>query len=276
MFQYAAGRALAVRLGIPLELDISGFDTYRLHQGFHLSHAFCIDTELASVQSIHAMLGWQSGTLPRRWLRRPYLKWLRKRALVMEPSFTYWDGWRDLAGPCYLSGYWQSPKYFLSAESQLRADFSFRHCDEPRLPQLLHEVANCQSVAIHVRRGDYITNPAAFRVHGVCSTQYYANALRCVEAQVESPNYYVFSDDMAWVRTQEMFPSTTTYVQLTSAVAELQLMSTCRHQIIANSTFSWWAAWLNQYPQQLVVAPKRWFSAGLSADDLIPRAWLQI
>jgi hypothetical protein len=275
MFQYAAGRSLALRLGESLRLDLSGFQDYALHGGYQLHNVFGVQTESASLADVESMLGWRSRDLALRWLQKRSMAWLRGNRLVAEPSFHYWQGWTRISTGCYLSGYWQSPRYFLDYEAQLRDDFSFREAKTPLSRAIARAIERTEAVAVHVRRGDYVQNPAANRVHGVCTNTYYAAAQKYVASRLSAPRYFVFSDDMAWVRGQSLFPRETVYVDLGPGQIDIQLMARCRHQIIANSTYSWWAAWLNPNPCKIVIAPRRWFSNGLDAADLVPASWVR-
>jgi len=131
-----------------------------------------------------------------------------------------------------------------------------------------------------VRRGDYLTSPAASGCHGVCPPEYYHAAVKELATRLRSPHFYVFSDDPAWVKAQLNLPHPTTFVDHNDAehgYEDLRLMASCRHHIIANSTFSWWGAWLGGYPEKRVVAPQKWFRDDrVDTADLIPQGWQRI
>lgn len=279
MFQYAAGRALSLKYGQRLLLDLSDFTDYRLHHGFELSRVFNVTAEKAEISTVHGMLGWRANRLVKKVLRRPQFIWLRGKKFVVEPHFNYWPEFFNLTDDCYLSGYWQSERYFKPFESIIRQDFTFREPLTGLNSTLGSEISYAQSVSLHVRRGDYVSDSKTGHIMDVCSLEYYRKAISYIAERVECPIFYVFSDDMAWVRQHLFMTFPCTYVDHNrgaESYRDMQLMSLCRHQIIANSSFSWWGAWLNSSPEKLVVAPKSWFCNGTDDRDLIPNEWIRL
>jgi len=278
MFQYAAGRALSLANGELFLLDLNDFSGYQLHNGFELSRVFRVNTETAPTSTLHEMLGWRANPLAKRVLRRPQFAWLRDGKFTAEPYFNYWPGFVNQKGDCYLYGYWQSEKYFQSVASTIRGDFAFRTPLGGKNAELASEIADSQAVSLHVRRGDYVTNPKNRSLLAVCSIDYYRRAIDHVAGRVEHPVFYVFSDDMEWVRQNLSVGFPCVYVDHNSgdeSFRDMQLMSLCRHNIIANSSFSWWGAWLNANPKKLVIAPRSWFRNGNNDADLIPAEWVR-
>ncbi len=279
MFQYAAGRALALRNETALALDISGFESYGLHQGFELQRVFRGSFEVASGADIRRVLGWQSPAGIRRILaRRPLARLFRTR-LTVEPHFQYWPGIQNLPKDCYLSGYWQSERYFSDAAAQIRDDFTFRLPLEGMNAELAGQMSHAGSVSLHVRRGDYVSNPRTAATHGACSLDYYQAAIRHVAERVPQPRFFIFSDDIAWVRANLNIEFPCVHVQHNRGAEsynDMRLMSLCRHHIIANSSFSWWGAWLNQSMDKIVVAPQRWFARPTDVRDLFPPGWVTL
>jgi hypothetical protein len=279
MFQYAAARALALRNDAALALDISGFESHGLHQGFELQRVFRGPFEVASDSDIHRVLGWQSPAGIRRILaRRPFARLFRTR-LTVEPHFQYWPGIQSLPKDRYLSGYWQSERYFADAAPQIRDDFTFRLPPEGRNAELAGQVSRAASVSLHVRRGDYVSNPRTAATHGLCSQEYYQAAIRHVAERVQQPHFFVFSDDIAWVQANLKIEFPCIHVQHNRGAEsynDMRLMSLCRHHIIANSSFSWWGAWLNQGKDKIVVAPQRWFAKQTDVRDLFPAGWVTL
>lgn len=279
MFQYAAARALALRRGAELVLDVSDFDGYGLHQGFELARIFSLDVAIADRQSIRRVLGWQSGKTVRRFLRKAPFSMLRSSRLVIEPGFTYWSGLADISLPVYLLGYWQSEKYFSDVADEIRQDFTFRAEQEGRNAELASQMVSENAISLHVRRGDYVSNKKTLATHGICSLEYYQRAVALLAERVENPVFYVFSDDMAWVRDNLQIDFPVHYVDHnrgSQSYNDMRLMSLCKHHIIANSSFSWWGAWLNQSASKIVIAPKNWFANGTDTSDLIPADWIRI
>lgn len=277
MFQFAAARALALDRGAGLRLDTSGFTGYRLHQGFQLEYAFTGAFTVASESDIQSILGWQGTRWAQRILARPTMAPMRKRSLVIEPHFQYWQGLHDAPARCYLKGYWQSEKYFQKHAETLRADFRFRSQPAGHGAVLADRIRQCNAVSLHVRRGDYVLNPATAAIHGQCSLDYYQAAARHVCSHVDNPVFFVFSDDMPWARQHLALPATMEYVDHTQqAYDDMHLMSLCKHHVIANSSFSWWGAWLNPRPGKIVVAPRQWFAIARNTQDLLPTSWVTL
>lgn len=279
MFQYAAGRALSLKNSTDLALDISEFENYELHQGFELQRIFGSPFVIASEEDIRMVLGWQSPAGIRRILsRRSFASFIRRR-LVVEPHFNYWPGIHELSKNCYLSGYWQSEKYFAIFASQIREDFTFRHPFEEQNAELAEKILQVNAISLHIRRGDYANNPNTTATHGLCSLDYYRESLQYIVERVENPQFFIFSDDITWAKINLKIEFPHIYVQHncgTESYNDMRLMSLCRHHIIANSSFSWWGAWLNQSAEKIVIAPRKWFSSQLNVQDLFPDSWVTL
>ena len=136
------------------------------------------------------------------------------------------------------------------------------------------------SVSVHVRRGDYVNDPKTNAYHGTCSLDYYKKAVEIIRNKVKDPVFFIFSDDAEWVKKnfnideQQVLVSEPEKLSLTE---ELKLMASCRHSVVANSSFSWWGAWLNNNNEKMVIAPQKWFADPLiDTSDLIPSAWIRI
>lgn len=279
MFQYAAGRALALRRGVPLLLDLSDFTGYQLHQGFELERVFSCRVDVATPQEMRTVLGWQSPRHVRRVISRPSLRFLRNRSFIVEPHYHYWPRLSEVPQPCYLRGYWQTERYFADELETIRADFTFCQPLTDSNIELAEEIRATNAVSLHVRRGDYVSNLKAQATHGVCSLDYYRAAIKYICDRVEAPRYFVFSDDMDWVRDNLKIIYPCHYVDHNRGMEsfnDMRLMSLCRHHIIANSSFSWWGAWLNPRADKLVVAPKKWFANSNNTKDLLPTGWVAL
>ena len=172
-------------------------------------------------------------------------------------------------------GFWQSERYFLKESEDITNLFAFnRDRISRKTREVSIDIAACSSVSIHVRRGDYLGNT---QLNSVCSLSYYKEAIRLISRKVANPVFYLFTDDKDWVKSQF---SDTNFIlvdwnETTDSWQDMFLMSQCRHNIIANSTFSWWGAWLNKYDRKCVIAPKRWF-ANAEAPDIIPDTWIRV
>jgi len=279
MFQYAAGRAVAFRCQQPYRLDLTGFENYALHQGFEIDRIFSAPVTLATYQDVRAGLGWRSGKVIRKVLGRLNSSLFNGPNLAIEPHFNYWPDLRNRGPSCYLMGYWQSEKYFKDCEDLLRADFNFKlPLDEINLETSMR-IQGEQCISLHVRRGDYLTHASTAKILNVCSVDYYRSAIEYMAERIPSPYFFVFSDDLQWAKQNIFVPYPVSYIegnQGPRSYIDMQLMSLCAHQIIANSTFSWWGAWLNKYPEKIVIAPRHWFNNGMNDSDLIPSNWVRI
>ncbi|MEO1766436.1 alpha-1,2-fucosyltransferase [Thiobacter aerophilum] len=278
MFQYVAGYALARLHGSALRFDTSWFETNRLHNGLELDRVFGLTLAEATASDKRRILGWAAQRVVYRVLARKYLKPLRPRSMVMEPHFHYWPGFADLPDDVYLDGYWQSERYFASVAPELRERFRFALPLDPRSADLVEAMAQQESVSIHVRRGDFVSDPSVNQVHGVDLSGYYRAAIAAIRERVRQPIFYVFSDEPQWVRQHLEIPAQSVIVDHNrgeDSYRDMQLMSACRHHILANSSFSWWAAWLNPREDKIVIAPRQWFAvADLDTRDLYCQGWI--
>lgn len=276
MFQYAAGRALSLRHDTPLKLDIAGFDGYGLHQGFELHRVFPATEQLAPPEATAQGAASALRAVMRKLLRRRAAAPVRPRSFVLEPHFHYWDGIADAPANSYLSGYWQSEKYFHAVGRQIRDDFSFAPVNDQFNAALTQRIAATNAVSVHVRRGDYASDPKNTSVYELCSLDYYRAAIEHIASRVDHPHLFIFSDDISWVKEHMQVGLAHTWVDNNcgrESFNDMRLMSQCKHHIIANSSFSWWGAWLNPDPAKIVVAPKRWFANGTNSIDLLPFDW---
>jgi len=278
LFQYAAGRALAIKLDAPLKIDLSEFDSYLLRR-FELNQ-FNIKAEIASPDEV-ADIVLNPPRLKRYISRSAISLGLKFNKLVLkEKKFGFDCIFEKIKHPVYLSGYWQSEKYFKSVEMELRGEFTLTNKLDEANQAILDKIKQNTSVSLHIRRGDYITNPSAAAVHGVCSLDYYYAAIRYITHHVRNPCFFVFSDDPQWTKDNLKINYPVEFVEINgpdSGVKDMWLMKSCKHHIIANSSFSWWAAWLNDRPDKFVIAPRIWFiDKKIDTKDLIPEQWHRI
>lgn len=275
MFQYACARRLAHVRSVDLKLDISPFAQGSLRSfaldGFRIAAITSSDGEVR-IFRLKARLGTILHKRTKRRFGLPII--VRNHSLEFDATI------RHLDGNVYLDGYWQSEKYFSDIADLLRSDFRLAQPLPPSEADLLKAICSTNSVAVHVRRGDYVSNPAVAAKHGLCSDDYYRNAVRLMRSHVPDAHLFVFSDEPDWVRRNMEFEGPYTIVQSSGAAShhhDLTLMSSCRHQIIANSSFSWWGAWLNVNPEKIVVSPSSWFrEEGHDSGDLVPEPWLRV
>ena len=286
LFQYAAGRTVSARTKTPLLLDASGFASYELRR-YELD-GFNIRAELASDVQL-AVVGVTAGEKPSLLDRIKYRLFPQSASkpplqelILREAGFTYDARIEHVRAPIYLDGYWQSERYFSAIRAQLLQELTLNSDwgggNEDMFGQIL--AVGTDAVSLHVRRGDYVTNAHTASYHGVCSLEYYRAALAYVAERVATPHFFIFSDDHDWVRENLQTGFPTTFVSINSAdngIYDMMLMKSCRHHIIANSSFSWWGAWLNASAEKIVVAPQQWFKeADKNTSDLIPSVWVRL
>jgi len=179
----------------------------------------------------------------------------------------------------YLIGFWQTEKYFADIYEVLLKDFSFRQVPSGKNKKLMEQITTSPSISLHVRRGDYINNKHANRFHGVKDNSYYKKGLEAiVQKQPDKYTVFVFSDDIPWCKQNIKIPFNTVYVEGNKkGFEDMRLMMNCNHNIIVNSSFSWWAAWLNQNEKKIVVGPKQWFNEpSVNAIDVLPSSWVKL
>ena len=186
MFQYSAGRALAIKLNVEYKLDISDFEANQHHHGYELNKIFNINTESASSTEIKNLLGWQYPAYIHKVMKKLSFLKINKK-LINEPYYSYWDGINDLNGEIYLNGYWQSEKYFKSVEDVIRKDFSWKQEMTSINIKYSQEILDTNSVSLHIRRGDYVSNAKANQMHGLCPNEYYLNAIKLITQKVKNP-----------------------------------------------------------------------------------------
>jgi hypothetical protein len=257
LFQYATARALAIRKGCELVLDTTAFNTYKLH-----SYGLGNLNVRAPVVCPSVISRWGGGYHYR------------------EVSMAFDAGLFDCPSPLYLEGYFQTELYFESARELLLEEFEVTAPLNDKTLNLLNELTSFETtVSVHVRRGDYVTNPSANAVHGTCGADYYRRARDYFVSKLISPIFIIFSDDIPWARENLDFGQSAIFVDWNGAAAnyaDLKLQSYCSHNIIANSSFSWWGAWLGKKPNKEVVAPEQWFKEGAHrGHSIVPSRWLR-
>lgn len=274
MFQYAAGRALAVRHRVPLVLDTSFF--YGPTPG-HTPRTYGLGAFVleGKVDATPGQSPLDYGRIRRRLARMRISGSVYRK----EESFAYRDAaWKAMPSNAYLDGYWQSEFYFCNVAELIRADFRLARPLSDEAVEIGERIARSDAaLSIHVRRGDYLEARNLERFAGICDESYYALALALVRREVTKASAFVFSDDIAWCRDNFDAGRSTHFVDAGSDVEQLILMSRCRHHIIANSSFSWWGAWLANPADHLVVAPVRWLrDASLDTSTVVPLRWKRV
>lgn len=280
MFQYAVGRSLSIQMKQSLLFDTTFYSTQTLRT-FQLPHYLIGGRTLKpnTARMLHLLLNWRR-MHPRRSaiLDRIAPKLALIYLIDIEKGF---DARVFTACPSiYLDGYWQSEKYFSEIAQTIRSELRLKTDPDPEIIELMREISQGESVCIHIRRGDYANNPLTNAYHGLLGLDYYRNSVKYMYQHLDNPHFFVFSDDPAWATENLDIGVPTTIVNHTACLQDIEdfrLMTACRHFVIANSSFSWWAAWLCEYPKKLVVAPKLWFrDESRFTEDLLPIEWVRL
>jgi hypothetical protein len=178
----------------------------------------------------------------------------------------------------YLDGYWQSHRYFERISNLLHDEFKLKEDSVEHNYGLECEIKDSTSIGVHIRRGDYVTNIKSAKYHGICSMDYYNDSFEYMSKIISNPKYFIFSDDINWAINNIKINYPIRFISTNMKIPhyDLSLLSLCKHQIIANSSFSWWAAWLNKNLNKIVIAPKKWFTKDKDANDLCPTNWIKL
>lgn len=278
MFQYAAASSLAERIGVELRLDVGRFADSPLRR-LELGE-WAAPVAIATAEEVARA---RRDDLAHRVLRRvARLAGRLTTGVYVEPSFHCDDRFFALRPPIWLRGYFQSPRYFAGREDAIRRGFTLREDLCPDGARLRAAIAAMpMPVAMHVRRGDYVSDARVRAVHRSVDEAYYRRAIEIVDALTAGTAHYViFSDDPAYVRAR--YGTLPRHSVVDGAGRrpheDMVLMSLCRHHIIANSSFSWWGAWLNPDPGKRVIAPRAWLTRAhlvtRSLADLYPQGWI--
>lgn len=285
MFQYAIGRRLALYHNTMLKLDIGinnpdikneqlllSHEETVTHRKFELGN-FNITAELATGSDIDLFK-------PKKRILHRVKKKLLQAKYIRESTHSFFSGYLKFGGNCYLNGYWQTELYFNEVAQVIRADFKCNSPLDKKNAIIEGLIKSTNAVSLHIRRGDYIHDPATFEYHGACSDTYYKDAIDLILQKVKSPHFFIFSDEPDWVLKNFTLNHPITVVDIndaTNGISDLRLMCACNHHIIANSSFSWWGAWLNSSKEKIVVGPAKWFNiASIDTSTIMPDAWYKL
>jgi hypothetical protein len=276
MFQYAFGRELSERHNTELKLDVESFkpEAKQFPQRTYDLGIFNIRETFASAEEIRRLAKRVSHDISDRILNRVVGV---KSSHIREPHFHFSETAYSSPDNVYLNGYWQTERYFQNVGPKLRSEFTFRDPMSENAVPIHDQIIASNSVCVHVRRTDFLINP----LNGFYEVDYYRQAEELIQKRVPNPAYFVFSDDMDWCEANLSFAGPTQFISQDFGPLkfrdDLRLMSKCKHFVVANSSFSWWAAWLNPAPNKTVIAPRAWFAdQSLDTQDLIPADWIRI
>lgn len=275
MFQYAFGISLR-KSGKEVVFDVSNYENYALHNGYELKYIFDIDERFANKEQVQLYKKNDKSILQK--IR--YKLFGRKYRLFYEQKVSkhfHFNPHRFIYNKdnfC-IHGYWQSEKFFINAKKEVLDVFTFRTFTDEKNIEMLNQIKACNAVSIHVRRGDYINNP---NFDGVCSEEYYIEAMKYIDAEVDDPIYFIFSDDIDWCKGF-FKKENIVFIDFnrgTESYKDMQLMSACQHNILANSSFSWWSTYLNPNEEKITIAPIKWFNEEYNIEDIYPEQWIKL
>ncbi len=276
LFQYATGKSLSLRLGVKLILDLNWYlDKKNSNCKFKLD-SFNIEDSI-----------WTLPIKSPRIILKILYKFSEKFSILgltlpvmKDIDFKFNYNVLTTQESAFLDGYWQNESYFKEYRNELMNIFNLKGEIDRSNFELLKKIQNSNSICIHIRRGDYLTDPSAAKINGICSKDYYYKALNILSKKIDSPKCYIFSDEPQWAKANLVLDCESIFIDCNTAdqpELDFQLMKSCKYFIIANSTFSWWAAWLCNYKDKQVIAPKVWFlNQTLNQNMHLPESWIRI
>ncbi len=285
MFQYAAGKALAERLRQPLLFDLSWFQNpgKSTPRNFCLSRFQAISERIATPDEIRFFF---PETILKRIKRRLFIHSILQPKMVFldETKHVYIHHLPRLTQKMNLcmTGYWQSEFYFKDSSGTIRSRFLLDPPADPQNQELFEKLnSGNHYISLHIRRGDYVSNPDSAAVLGnMCSLEYYKTAIQYFKDRITTPHFVIFSDEPDWVAKYFPLPEHFTLVDWNlnqNFIRDMQLMAQCSHHILANSSFSWWGAWLGRNEKKCVIAPAHWFATDPVRDRWItPPSWIRM
>ena len=276
MFQYAFGRAVEQKTGIKTIFDMSFFKK-NYCRPFELGIFNTSDKGVEGVEDF-----WTKLKIEFIWKFRKKLagKKFLGTFIYSEPCFEYDANVFKVEAGSYIEGFFQSEKYFKDVEDDLRKDFEFKVLPDAENQELIEKIQSTNSVSLHIRRGDYVQKKRYQDVYATCSLDYYKRGVEVIAQKHENPTLFIFSDDIEWVKENLKLPYESVYVSHNTGAKsyeDLRLMSLCSHNVIANSSFSWWGAWLNNNKEKIVIGPQKWFNdEKVVQTDVIPESWIRL
>ncbi|WP_235299315.1 alpha-1,2-fucosyltransferase [Portibacter marinus] len=279
MFQYAFGQAMAKKLSTDVKYDLSSLLNRRKQKGFvyrnydldvfRLEPQFDINRNIIS--SLHGIKNARISGL--------IMKYVQWQNTFFKERFFHFDQelYENPRDEVLYDGWWQSHRYFDAIEDDLRADFTFREKVIDHSTKLYHDIIDSNSICLNVRRTDFLKN----EVLNATDLSYFKKGVKFMQENVDSPSFFIFSDDINWCRENFGFLDKNTIVDHSHKGKKfenyLNLMKSCKHFIIPNSSFAYWAAYLSNYSNKIVVAPKKWFTDdSIITDDLVHKDWIRL
>ena len=287
MFEYAMAKNLAIKNNCELKIDISWLNKeknkFKMQDLYGLKH-FNLKTEIATKEEIMKLKLFEgiSGKLFKQVNKCLSYKYKR---IVVEKAHEYMPKMKKTSDNTYIEfGYWSCYKYFEKIENKIKKEFSFKKEITNRNLKLVNKIKNNNSsISLHVRRGDYVNNP----IYNTFGLEYYHRSAKFICNKVKDPTFYIFSDDIEWTKKNLELNCKMVFIEENQkntlgdgghndkGIYDMYLMSLCKHNITANSSFSWWGAWLNKNNKKIICTPKIWFN-DIKNDSLIPKNWVKL
>lgn len=280
MFQYAFGKMLAEKYASELVLDLSLLndrsqpDKIATHRNFELDAFSLSPFRFATEEEAVFYNGVPNGSIPQRIAYR-YRRWSGKARILVQQRNSYYLSQLDPGDNTCVVGRWQSENYFKNIGSLIRKEFRLKTALPPAVMKLGEEMRACNSLAVHVRRGDLVSSPLYSKTIGALPLSYYTAGIAQVSKLTGETKVFVFSDDPEWCKANLPYELVDQGLALDKGLGHFYLMQQCRNQVISNSTFSWWAAWLNDNPGKQVVGPFGWYrDPSLINNIIFPKSWI--
>ena len=280
LFQYATGRALAIKHHTELKVDLSflnkEIDITYTKRNLELD-VFNASYKVASSEELELF---SKKNILQKTLKKYFNINLTKYYIANQSGFEYDKNYLSFPENTLLIGFWQSEKFFISIKEILLQELIVKKTMTKDCLMAHDAIVNSNSVSLHIRRGDYVSDKNANTFHGTLPLEYYYNAMNYLNLLTPNLKVFVFSDDIDWVKSNLTLQNESVYIDFNkneNSVFDMYLMSLCKYNVIANSSFSWWGAWLNQHTNKIVIAPKQWFAdKKIITKDLIPNSWIQL
>jgi hypothetical protein len=285
LFQYAYGKARAIELNVEFKIDTSYYENYSEVTQFGYTYKrdfglnrFQVTAKEATAEEIDAVLHPIGKSILHKLSNRLRLKSkkLNKKFYIKENIENFSPELLNILDNTYVEGYFTNEKYFKNIKSILVKEFTLIDPPTDVNQEIIQEMENCNSICISIRRTNFLNNP----LHGTCGEAYYYDAMKLMASKVENPIFYVFSDDNEWINTffdSQGFECRFIQHNYPDFYEDFRLMTNCKHHIIPNSTFPWWAAWLSENESKIVIAPKYWLNSNeIDYSDYIPSDWLKL
>uniref|UniRef100_UPI0040489EC1 alpha-1,2-fucosyltransferase n=1 Tax=Algoriphagus sp. TaxID=1872435 RepID=UPI0040489EC1 len=282
LFQYAAAKNLAKNNQTELLIDVeSGFEGDPYKRSFALSN-FCIQSKVADPEMINLHI--RKSKIIKYLITKLFDLYPIGRFKYLNEAFYHYDSRIAnfiTSNDIYLEGYFHSERYFNLISSEIRTEFELKHPADSINSKYLAQIERSESVAVHVRKyNDALVNNVN-QMYGSCTTEYYRKAIKHVHEKIHNPFFFVFSDDIEWTKKNIIVDTDKveyiSHNDLDKGHEDIRLMKACKHNIIANSSFSWWGAWLNKNPNKIVIAPERWLESEIfDFKDVVPPNWIKL